>query len=165
LLAAVCISIVRRPRPCALFPYTTLFRSARRVDDESRLMPASVVVPRRAERTVGAVVYVVGTVLHVPGTQVAVDEVHLVAVEGARDVLVDEPPHAGVGAGLEPHGHGKGKGIEGGVVADAHVVIDTVQKHALTGGAGCPGGTVHQGARVAVSRRVGGRGAGALLEA
>src|SRR6267378_7120911 len=117
-------------------------------------MPGAVVVPRRAEGTVGAVVDVVGAVLHVPGAEVAVDEVDLVAVEGASGILVDEAPHPGVGAGLEPRGRCKGEGVEGGVVGDAHVVVYTVQSHALPAGAGRPGSAVHQRPGVAVSGRI-----------
>src|SRR5207253_6946946 len=98
-----------RPSSDVCPPDLDVQATARGVDDEDRLMPATIVVPRRAEGAVGAVVNVVGAVLHVPGAQVAVDEIDLVPVEGAGDVLVDDSPHPGVGAGLEPYSHGEGE--------------------------------------------------------
>src|SRR5258706_3307468 len=95
------------------------------------MVPGAVVVPAGAQGTGAAIVDVVGGVPQVPGAEVAVVEEELVAVEGARHVLVDEPAHPRGGAGLEPDGHAERKGVESGGGGGAHPVRDALERCSL----------------------------------
>src|SRR5206468_9157914 len=63
-------------------------------------------------RSSDLVVDVVRDVLPVPRAQVPVAEEDLVAVVGGGEVLADQAPHSGRGAGLEPDGYGQREGVE-----------------------------------------------------